>query len=1019
MKRCYYFLFVAMCFSSSLLLAQQKKVTGIIMDTDGSPLPGANVLVKDAKRGTQADFDGRYSIDVLATDVLEFSYVQYETQRITVGTKSKIDVLLKPDNELEAVVITGYSSFRKDKVTSSVSVVAPKEIEQVPIASLDQVLQGRVAGLNVSTGSGQPGQQGTITIRGINSFNGDTEPLFVIDGVFVDQDNFRSLNSNDIENISVLKDASASALYGSRAAGGVIVIATKRGKFNSPLAVSYRSQYGISSRPKPKFDLLNSQQLLEYQRTLGVGAGNGLTDQEIAELAEINTDWTDILFREGTTISHEINLSKGGDNSRTFTSLGYFKQEGITLGSELQRFTFRTNNDMRTDKFSFSTNVTANFSQSDFVVDRARNTTGGSLDNPFIVPYIGLPFQDPYNPDGSLNIQGTVDSGGVNEDGSVNTANANGFLNTPFIALNTGTLNSDDEEELRIIGSLDAKYEVLPNVKIGTLIGVDFRQENQTNITTPGSIRGIITPSAAATIKGSRSESDVRDLRFNFNTSIGYANTFNDVHDFEVSIFTEYNKRHTRFFGFTGFGLNPLLENSINGLTNGQVIELDASGAETRPYIPNVFGSEIDRGLFSYFGVLRYGYDGKYDFQASVRRDGSSFFPDENEFGTFFAVSGRWNVSKEDFWGDERTVNNLALRASYGTVGNQELGIPFGQFNLFASGTGYNSTPAIVPSAIGNNKLKWEETTQANIGIDFGLFKDRLKGTLDVYQNTTKDALLFRPVSLTSGFTSFPDNVGSLRNSGVDLEVNYALVEDKINNFYVNIYANANYNKNEILSLFGGEDRVGALGVGQSVGEFRLVRYAGVNPANGEPLYLDANGAITNVFNPDDAVFLDKGSQPKYAGGFGTDISYKGFSLNMLWSFAAEQYRTNGSLAVIEDVDLVGFANQSTTMLNAWSQPGDITDIPNPQLGGFRFQAGDRYLENSSFLRLRNVVLAYTLDGAKFKKKPFQSARLYVQGQNAITFTRWRGFDPETNTGSSFFDFPTARTFTVGLDVNF
>ena len=1019
MKKGYFLMLLAFCFST-MLMAQRKTVIGIVTDESGGPLPGANVLVKGQNRGTQTDFDGNYTIEVESNEILVFSYVNYVPQEYSVGERSNINVQLLVDNVLETVVLTGYSSFKKDKITAAVSTVDPEEIEQVPIASVDQVLQGRVAGLNVATGSGQPGQQGTITIRGINSFNGDSEPLFVIDGVFVDQDNFRSLNANDIANISVLKDASASALYGSRAAGGVIVISTKRGKYNSPLKISYRSQYGVSTRPQANFDVLDSQQLLEYQRQLGVGAGAGLTDSEIAELSQTNTNWTDILFRDGTTHSQEINFSKGGENTRSFTSFGYFEQEGITNGSALQRFTFRTNNDIRSDKFALNTNLTANFSKNDFVVDRARdNNTGGSLDNPFIVPYIGLPFFDAFNEDGSLNILGTFESGGVNADGSINTATANGFLNTPYISLNTAQLNTDNEEEIRVIGSVDAKYKVVKNITLGSLMGLDFRQQNRTIITTPGSIRGLITPNAAANVKGSRSESDFRDLRFNFNTNITYKNTFRDVHDVEVSFFTEYNKRHTRGFGFTGFGLNPLLENSNNGITSGQVVELDAAGAETRPYIPLIGGSQTDRGLFSYFGVLKYGYDSKYDFQASIRRDGSSFFPDKNEFGTFYALSGRWNVSKENFWGEGNVMNKLGLRASIGTVGNQELFIPFAQFSLFSAGTGYNATPSIFPSAIANNDLKWEETTQANIGIDFGFFKDRLTGTLDVYRNTTKDALLFRPISLTSGFATFPDNVGELRNQGVDLEFNYALISQPENDLFVNIFANANYNQNEVLSLFGGEERVGNLGVGQSIGEFRLVRYAGVNPANGEPLYLNADGVVTNQFSADDAVFLGKGTQPLYTGGIGADISYKGFSMNMLWSFAAKQYRTNGSLAVTEDPDLAGFANQSTTVLNAWQQPGDITDVPNPLLGGFRFQAGDRYLENSSFFRLRNIVIGYTFNGDTFKKKYFDSMRLYVQGQNALTFTRWRGLDPETNTGSSFFDFPTARTFTIGLDVNF
>ena len=1001
------------------VIGQEKMVTGTVTDVDGQPLLGASVIVKGASRGTLTDFDGKYTIEVSDSDILEFSYVQHLPQDIEVGDQTVIDVVLIPDNVLGTVIITGYNSYREDEKTSSVSLVAPEEIEQVPIASLDQVLQGRVAGVNVSTGSGQPGQSATLTIRGLGSINGDVEPLYVIDGVFVDQDNFRSLNANDIENITVLKDASASALYGSRAAGGVVVITTKRGKFNSPLKFTYRTQYGISFRPNPGFDVLDSQQLLEYQRLLSSGAGNGLTDAEIAEMAQVNTNWRDILFRTGIVNSHEVTVSKGSDNARSYTSFGYYEQEGITQGTDLQRFTFRTNNDIRNDRFSLRTNLTANFSESNFTIDRARNTAGGALDNPFIVPFIGLPFQDAFNEDGSLNTTGTIASGALNADGTVNAQGANGFLNTPYLALNTAEFNTDSEEELRIIGSVNATLELVKNVKVGATLGVDYLQQNGTNIVSPRSIRGLITPTAAAVVKGSRTESDFRQLAVNFNTNLTYENTFNDVHEFKISLFTEYVKNHSRFFGFTGFGLNPLFENSIAGITNGQVIELDASGAETRPFIPNLFGAQVDTGLFSYFGVADYGYDRRYNVRASLRRDGSSFFPDDNAFATFWALSGRWNISNENFFNSKKLFSNLAARISIGTVGNQNLGAPFAQFDLFSPGTGINASPSIVPSALGNPNIVWETTTQFNFGLDFSMLDSRLSGTIDLYRNDTKDVLINRNLSITAGIGTIPDNVGEIRNQGVDLELNYQLLRNQNNGLQIDLFANVNYNDNEVLQLIDGEERLGNLGVGQSLGEFRLVRYAGVNPANGEPLYLDANGQITNQFNADDAVFLGKGTQPLYSGGFGADIKWKGFSLNMLWSFAAKQYRTNGSLAVIEDPSLVGFANQSTTVLDAWMQPGDITDVPNPLLGGFRFQAGDRYLENSSFLRLRNVVLGYTFKGDDLPSKLFDSLRLYAQGQNLLTFTRWRGFDPESNTGSSFFEFPTARTITFGVDVNF
>jgi TonB-linked SusC/RagA family outer membrane protein len=414
-----------MAFVMQFSFAQEKNITGTVTAaTDGFPLPGVNVIVKGTTRGVQTDFVGNYSIKASVGETLVFSFVGMAKAEIKVGSSNTINLSMQEDAAaLDEVVVVAYGTEKASNVTSAIETVKAEDIEQVPNASLDQILQGQAAGLNIQTSSGQPGSSGTVILRGRNSINGNVEPLFIIDGVPVDEDNFRSLNSNDISNVSVLKDASASALYGNRGAGGVIIVTTKTGRKNGGVKVAYRTQYGKSTYNDPGFEVMNSTEFLNFQRDNGIGRGNGLSDAAIAALAaQANTDWRTIFFRKGTTNSHEVNITTGSETTTSFNSVGYFEQEGITQRSGIQRFTFRSNvNTSLNDKLDFTSNVTINYSKNDF----AQNEGTGQLDNPFLAPYLALPFVSPYNPDGSLNINGTPYT-------TANGTNINGFFKHSF-----------------------------------------------------------------------------------------------------------------------------------------------------------------------------------------------------------------------------------------------------------------------------------------------------------------------------------------------------------------------------------------------------------------------------------------------------------------------------------------------------------------------------------------------------------------------------------------------------------
>ena len=1016
--------------------AQEKTVSGTVGDKDGA-LPGVSVLIKGTTTGTDTDFDGKYTIKANVGDVLVFSYLGYETVERTVGNASVINVTLKEGGEvLDEIVVTSYGrALNSKKSAASLARVDGKTIEQVPINSVDQVLQGAAAGVSVNTGSGQPGQSGTIIIRGISSLSGDIEPLFIIDGIPVDQDNFRSLNQNDIESISVLKDAAATSPYGNRGAGGVVLVTTKRGKLGQKLDIKYRALYGVAAKPKTQFEVMNTQQFLTFQQQNGIGFGGGLTDLQIASIAQqSNTNWSDIFFRLGNTVSHELSFSSGTATSTSFTSINYFRQEGITLGSDLQRFSFRTNNtgSSSNKRFNYATNVTLNYSSSNFIVDAVRGgNTGGQLDNPFLVPYIGLPYLSPWNPDGTLNTFGTIQSGALNADGSISSGGANGFVNTPFIALNTATEQVDQENEIRAIIGMTADFKISDNFTIGGRFGLDYINIQSLFITPPGSIRGLITPSAASEQKGSQFESTFRSAQFITNAFLRYDKDITDKLSLSAQIYGEYVYRNVQNEGFQAFGLNPALPGSGSGFTAGNTQEgdpgadgiLDAETELALNYVPTVFSSESELALGSLLATVDLDYDGKYGLFASVRRDETSRFPN-NPTGYFWSVAGRWNMDEEDFLSDVDWLSTLKFRASYGTTGNQNVGGFYqGLQQVNANTSSYQGNLGYSVGQINSQSLQWETKESLNLGFSFGFWNDRLSGELDLYSEKTID--LFgsdnRAFSET-GFNNVTTNVGTLRNQGIDLQVSYVLLNQTATNpWSIKVNANGNYNRNKVLDIPGGFTGVTLRNqVGRSARTWYLVRWAGVDPSNGQPLYLDANGDITNQFSTANRVYLNKNFDPTYTGGFGADISYKGFTLNTLFSFAADRWRQNSSLAIVEDVGLAGFANQSTSLLNAWTTPGQVTSIPAVGFGGLRAIDGDRYLEDASFLRLRNVTISYNVDSETMAKTKFLSGlRVYVQGTNLVTWTKWRGFDPESNQATGFFDYPVPRTFTLGFDLTF
>ncbi|PWJ45031.1 TonB-linked SusC/RagA family outer membrane protein [Sediminitomix flava] len=999
---------------SVLSIAQERSVSGSVKDASGEPLPGAVVKVKGLSLGAVADFEGKFlmTVPTEATDLV-VSLIGYKTQEVSIGNQSIFNFTLEEDaKQLEEVVVTGYSTIDRKKLTGSVSTVSAASIEQVPIASFDQVLQGQTPGLYVNAGSGQPGASATILIRGVGSLGGGNDPLIILDGVPIEADQFATLNANDFESVNTLKDAQATAQYGSRGSNGVIVITTKKGTTGKP-KVTYRYLMGASQASEWGVELMDTDEALSYEEMIQNGPGWTLSpnnpgrpteeeiwdpnnsayggirqlagniasnprtaDEILTALKGVNTNWRDIVTQTAPMESHELNISGGNEQTRYYVSGNYFSQEGIAIGSGLERGTLRFNVDNEVSQY-FRTGISTNlgYSKSNFIASEGLSTW-----NPFVLAAMNKPY---------VPVRSEVT--GDYAYGAFTGRN-------PIEIIDNYTEN---KEEKKVVGSFYAEAEPLDGLKAKTRVGLDYRESVYKYITSP------LAPALSAE-GGSYDYRNRTNLLYNFVNTLDYSRTFNEVHDVSVTVGTEFIKQAYQGFNWVGYGLNAKLPDTPAAIP-------DANSANP----PEVSGFQRYNSLMSYFGFLNYSYNGKYNFSSTFRRDGSSKFGANNRWANFWSVGGSWNVSDEDFLSNSSVVSLLRLKMSYGTVGNQDasnLAIgPYESFGLFGANSSYIGQGGIEPSTIANPDLKWEVSNKFNLGIDFGLFNDRISGTVEVYNDVTTDLFIPVQLSATSGFTSLQMNAGSMRNRGIELQLNTDNLE--IEDFRWSTSLNFSYNKNEILDL-GQVDQYESgtylIKEGLPFGSHFVVGWAGVNPANGQPLYTDADGNVTTEFSNANAR-ADFGTYlPPITGGITNTFSYKGLELSVFFSYQLGHTLFNNQSFFLENPGTA--YNQSVGMLNMWQQPGDVTDIP---LAGYNRQFTSRDLEKGDFLRLRNVMLSYNLPKTLLDKVKIAGAKVHVQAQNLYTWTQFTGFDPEIGNNIAQFQYPMPRTFTAGIDLSF
>ena len=969
-------------FEIPYVLAQNGfRVTGqIISADDNQPVIGVSIIEKGTTNGVITDVDGNYSIMVTKSPAsLQFSYIGMKTVEKEFTAATRFDLKMESSAEMvDEVVVVAYGVRKKGTTTGSMSVVKDKIMETVPTPSFDQALQGQASGLQVLSNSGEPGAVANFKIRGINSINAGTEPLFILDGVAVSSEDFSAINPSDIESVSVLKDASSTSIYGARAANGVIVITTKRGRVGDNGKISVRAQYGVSSLAYGKWDVMNTTERLNYEEEIGLRKA-GSYDRELLE--RTNIDWRDVVYNDAASFySTEIQTSgatQGGFNY--FISGNIFSQDGIAVGSSYDRYTFRANLEAKINNwFKVGSNAT-------FAYEKISEAQEGeyTTSTPISASRLMLPYWNPYKEDGSW---------ASAADGSWTGSNVN--------PMEWQTTNWNDTNKWKVIATAFAELRPLPGLTLRTLGGIDFLDMRSNNETSPDFV-------------GNQGEGAIgrgfsRATNLTWTNTISYLFDIKDDHHFNVLLGQEAVDNQSDAFSVIG-----------RGQTNSYLVNLSAA---TRADIPT--DSRSGSTYLSFFSRAEYNYLGKYFVDLSARRDASSRFGTNSRWANFWSVGTMWNAKAESFLKNVSWLDNAQLLASIGTSGNSS--IPdYDHLALVAGGPIYGLEgqvlPGLAPYSKGNEDLTWEKTTILNITMKLG-FLNRFNLTAEFYNKYTSDMLMAVPVSVVGGYSTRWSNMGAMVNRGVDLDLNVNVL--KFKDFLWTVSANASYNKNEIKELYEGRDEyeLSTTGLflkkGHSFGEFYTNRFAGVNPANGDALWYDKNCNLTNECLDEDKVLVGKSYIAPWQGGFGTSLSWKGLTVSTQFSWVADRWMMNNDRYFNESNGTFVNYNQSKKMLyDRWKKPGDVATVPRY---GIAAQLDSRFLEDASFLRWKNLMVSYTLPANLLAPlKVVENIRVYAQGQNLLTFTKFQGMDPESSMNIYAAQYPMSRQFSIGLEIGF
>ncbi len=1022
MRKITNFIIMFLCGTMSLV-AQTKEVTGKVTDAkSGEPVAGATIKAKGFKNTTITNTDGSFKLSVdEKAKVLEISYVGFTTAEVSIGSGYITSALKEADKSLTEVVVVGYGKSLKKNVTGSISRLGSKEIENFPAPSFESAIQGKAPGVVVTSGSGKLGQAIQINIRGISSISASSQPLYVVDGLPVttgsvsdgtndDTNPLADINPNDIESVEILKDASSAAIYGARAANGVVLITTKKGKGGQKTVIELNTSHGVSN-PARKLSFLNAKQyvsLIEQSATNdGTYAfnkgytdllnGNPYTslDAAIADYKTniyepildqyslgtdwrknaVNSNWQQQLFHKNAP-TDQVNLSATGGNDKTrfFISGFYNTQDAIVINNKFSRYGTRFNIDHNaTDKLVFGLNLAVNRSQLDRVTNDNAFSTPGQLVaqlpiSPLIDPGTGLPNKQTLYPSGI------------------------------FDAL----YNFDKQITFRTIGNAYATYKILPSLSFQSEFGADILN------LTEKEFAGKESQDGAGIGKGSTVISQSASL--NTNNYFTFNPNINDNSKLNVVLGMSY------------------LQNDYEH-TYGQGEKYPSDAVKNLSGATSITGASTTNSRYtflSYFLRASYSYKGKYLLSVSDRIDGSSRFGSTSKYGNFPAASFGWILSDENFLKNSSALSYLKLRVSYGFTGNSEIGEQ--QFRSLYSVANYPNLPGFTPVQLANPNLKWEKSRQTDIGIDFGFLKNRITGEVDYYKKHTSDLLLNTNIPQTTGYASIYQNAGSLDNSGVE----FALTTKNLEGgpFKWSTTFNIAYNKNKVGNIDGqiieSNDNVQRAVQGYAIGSFYMKKFIGVDQQTGDALYQGADGKSTSDYSLAARMIVGKYT-PDYTGGFTNTFSYKGLDLSVFFYFVTGNNIYNSAGRYMTAGFYNGWDNQTTDVLKGWTKPGDVTNVPRAgAYYGSGASTSSRWLYKGDYLRLKNLTLGYTLPKSLLSNLNISSARFYISGINLLTYTKYPG-DPEVNTnvvsniagGKDFYTIPQAKTFTIGLNIKF
>lgn len=988
-------LMLLMCILSTNMQAQENTVTGKVVDNKGLPLPGVNVHVKGSTKGTQTDFDGNFSISTAPKSILVFSFIGMDETAVDVENKKNLKVVLKESSQaLDEIIVVGYGTKKKSDVISSVASVKPGDLTKVATSDVGEMLRGKAAGVQVSLADGGPGSSSSIQIRGKKSINGSNEPIVIADGIVIGSIN--DINANDIASLEILKDAAAQSIYGARASNGVILITTKRGK-TGKAKISYNGFSGVQTVNR-NFDVYSGEEFAQLKREAYRTSNNGVyrPDNQVFTPLELESvqsgkyiDWEKLVLRTGVTNNHSLSISSGTDKTSIFSSINYINTTGVVPNSDYEKVAMRVNVDQRvTDWLKIGMNVSLQFSESN------RPNVGNILNNAINTSPLG----QVYNPDGSFRYL----PGGIQE-----TPN-------PLIDVYETTTNELNRNDIM-------------NVFVDINLAKGFTYK----------------------LNASRRSWNYKAMNFNSSKSLsGIANsgqgsgriTFKDNVEYQLSNILHYNFNLAEKNHFNATGVYEITSSEYNEFENSAsripsdilgIYGLESAFLNT----PLIGGNE--RSLISFAGKLEYDFDNKYYFTVSGRADGSSVFGANNKWGFFPAVNAAWNVSNEEFMKEHVPVlSNLKLRASYGKVGNQ----PSNPYKSMATAVqrdyiinGVKVSGYVPGSQLSNPDLKWETSTQLNLAADFGLFKNRLNGTVEVYNTDTSDLLIYETLNANTGYTTKLSNIGKVNNKGLEVSLNGDVIKKK--DFRLNLGATFTKNKNSIVSIYGKDadgdgkedNSVGNLWfIGQPIDVYYRYKAVGIYQegeniplVTGTTLYpgdiklYDADPSNGANPNPDqDRVITSK--MPDWFGTFSVALEYKQFD------FSADIYTVQGvtrdNLFLYDYVrggSLRGVKNGIKQ--DYWTPENPGGNWPRPRDGNDPPYINTLGLQDASYVRLQNVSVGFKFPESTLKPLGLSNMRLYVTGSNLVTITDYQSYSPEKEIS----DYPEPVTCVIGLQVGF